>query len=193
MRYLITGHTGFKGSWLTLLLRQQGHEVTGIALPPESPSMYSMADIGALVSVDARVDIRDRQALDVALSSLEPEVVIHLAAQPLVREAYRDPRSTMDTNVTGTMNVLQAVSGTDSVRALLVVTTDKVYRNLGQEEAFREGDPLGGHDPYSVSKAMADLLTQSWAASFHGPPIGIARAGNVIGGATSATSGCYRT
>ena len=121
-------------------------------------------------------------ASDSALTTIRPDAVIHLAAQPLVRESYRDPRWTMETNVMGTLNVLEAVAGTDSVRAHLVITTDKVYRNVNQAAGYVESDPLGGHDPYSASKAMSDLLTQSWTASFGGPPTAIARAGNVIGG-----------
>lgn len=182
MHYLITGHTGFKGSWLTVMLEAAGHQVSGLALDPEPESLFSRANIHKLLECDFRADIRDDAAVRGALGETSPDVVIHMAAQPLVRESYRDPRWTMETNVMGTFNVLEAVSATENVQALLVVTTDKVYRNEERADGYRESDPLGGHDPYSASKAMADLLAQSWVKSFNGPPTAIARAGNVIGG-----------
>ena len=182
MHYLITGHTGFKGAWLTLWLMQRGHQVSGIALDPEPGCLFDMADLGSSMAHDLRIDIREDAALIDAVTQLAPDVVMHLAAQPLVRESYRDPRTTIETNVMGTLNVLQAVAATSSVKAHLVVTTDKVYRNVRQIWGYRESDALGGDDPYSASKAMADILTSSWIHSFQGPPTAIARAGNVIGG-----------
>ena len=182
MHYLVTGHTGFKGSWLTLLLVQRGHTVSGLALDPAAGGLYETADLASLVANDKRVDIRDAAATAAAVSEIAPDVVIHLAAQPLVRESYKDPRTTFETNAMGTLNVLEAVQATPSVKAHVVITTDKVYRNVDQEAGYIETDPLGGDDPYSSSKAMADILTQSWVKSFPGVPTAIARGGNVIGG-----------
>lgn len=182
MHYLITGHTGFKGAWLSLLLAERGHTVSGLALDPLNGALFETADVAAILTSDHRVDIRDAASTAAAIRQTAPDVVIHLAAQPLVRESYRDPRTTIDTNVMGTFNVLEAVAGTASVKAHVVITTDKVYRNVNQVAGYVEGDPLGGADPYSASKAMADILTQSWVTSFPGVPTAIARAGNVIGG-----------
>lgn len=182
MRYLLTGHTGFKGSWLTLLLERLGHSVSGIALDPEPGSLFELAELSGLVDHDLRLDIRDQSATRNALESADPEVLIHLAAQPLVPESYRRPRWTMETNVIGTLNVLEAAQNLPNLKALIVVTTDKVYRNVNQVAGYVESDPLGGEDPYSASKAMSDILAHSWAVSFSGPPTAIARAGNVIGG-----------
>lgn len=182
MRVLVTGHTGFKGAWLTLMLKRAGHEVVGLALNPEPGSLFESADVSSSLAADARVDVRDADAVRDAFASVVPEVVVHMAAQPLVRASYVDPRWTIETNVMGTLSVLEAISSTPSVRAALIVTTDKVYRNVGQELGYVEHDALGGHDPYSASKAMADILTSSWVSSFDCCPIAIARAGNVIGG-----------
>ncbi|BBX73799.1 CDP-glucose 4,6-dehydratase [Mycobacterium shinjukuense] len=182
MHYLITGHTGFKGPWLTLLLLHRGHRVSGLALDPAGGSLFNRAGLADLLVSDLRVDIRDAGATTAAVSAVAPDVVVHMAAQSLVRESYRNPRYTYETNAFGTLNVLEAVAATPSVRAHLVVTTDKVYRNTDQEAGYVETDPLGGDDPYSASKAMADLLAQSWIRSFPGAPTAIVRAGNVIGG-----------
>lgn len=183
MHYLVTGHTGFKGAWLTMMLTGRGHTVSGIALDPAPLSLFERGNIGERLEHDLRVDIRDAEATNRAVNAIAPDVVVHLAAQPLVRESYRDPRGTWESNLNGTYNVLEAVRTTPGVRAQLVITTDKVYRNVNQIWGYREGDPLGGADPYSASKAAADLLTQSWIASFGGDvPTAIARAGNVIGG-----------
>lgn len=182
MRYLITGHTGFKGAWLTLLLRQRGHEVAGIALEPVDGALYSSANLAREYVSDERIDIRDQGALREAVAEVAPDVVLHLAAQPLVRESYRNPRETYETNVLGTLNILEAVSNTESVKAHVVVTTDKVYRNDNRAQGYAEADPLGAADPYSTSKAMADLLAQSWATMSASPPVAIVRGGNVIGG-----------
>jgi CDP-glucose 4,6-dehydratase len=182
VRYFITGHTGFKGSWLTLWLTSQGHEVYGLSLDPEPGSLFELAEVSEVCARDQRRDIRDPETVKAAVSWAEPEVVVHLAAQPLVLDSYRRPRWTFETNVMGTLNVLEAVGLQQNVKGLLVVTTDKVYRNLNQRKGFLETDPLGGNDPYSASKAMADTLTHSWATSFPGTRTAVARAGNVIGG-----------
>ncbi len=182
MRYLVTGHTGFKGAWLSLWLLQQGHEVHGLSLDPEPGSLFEVAAIAPELTSDSRVDIRNADDVHRVMRGVSPDIVIHMAAQPLVRESYRNPRWTMETNVMGTMNVLEASQATDSIQAQLIITTDKVYRNVNQVAGYAEGDSLGGDDPYSASKAMADILTQSWVTSFGGPPTAIARAGNVIGG-----------
>jgi CDP-glucose 4,6-dehydratase len=182
LHYLVTGHTGFKGSWLALLLRSRGHEISGLALDPVAGSLFERAEVAHELANDLRVDVRDREAVARTLSRCSPDVVIHMAAQPLVRESLNKPRLTFETNVLGTLSVLEAVSATPSVRAHVVVTTDKVYRNVGQSAGYREDAPLGGSDPYSASKAMAELVTQSWVESFSPCPTATARAGNVIGG-----------
>jgi CDP-glucose 4,6-dehydratase len=182
VHYLITGHTGFKGAWLTLLLAGRGHQVSGLALDPVEGSLFKRAGLERQLVHDFRGDIRDADGTAAAISAAAPDVVVHLAAQSLVRESYRRPRDTYETNVIGTLSVLEAVAATPSVRAHVVVTTDKVYRNNNQEIGYVETDALGGHDPYSASKAMADLLAQSWIRSFPGTPTAIARGGNVIGG-----------
>lgn len=187
MRYLVTGHTGFKGSWLSVLLQMQGHSVSGISLDPPTKSIFHLADLGSLFQHDYRIDIRDQLKLSQAISNIDPEVVIHLAAQPLVRESYLDPVGTFNTNVIGTLNVLEATKSLSNLKACLIVTTDKVYKNFGQLRGYVETDHLGGDDPYSASKAAADLLTQSWAKNFATFPLSIARAGNVIGGGDWAT------
>jgi CDP-glucose 4,6-dehydratase len=183
VHYLLTGHTGFKGAWLTLMLTQQGHTVSGLALGPVPGSLFDRARCSELLLHDLRVDIRDGPATQQAVAAVEPDVVIHLAAQPLVRESYKDPRYTYETNTLGTLNVLLAVEHTPGVKAQVIITTDKVYRNINQIWGYRESDPLGGVDPYSASKAAADLITQSWMkASGSSVATAIARAGNVIGG-----------
>jgi CDP-glucose 4,6-dehydratase len=182
VHYLVTGHTGFKGAWLTLLLISRGHRVSGLALDPADGSLFKRVGVADQLVRDFRVDIRDTGATTAAVTATAPDVVVHMAAQPLVRESYRNPRYTFETNAIGTLSVLEAVRATPSVRAHVVVTTDKVYRNNEQETGYVETDPLGGGDPYSTSKAMADLLAQSWIRSFPGCPTAIARAGNVIGG-----------
>jgi len=182
MRYLLTGHTGFKGAWLTYALARQGHEVFGYSLPAENGSLFDVAAIQEHMSGEHLGDIRDVERLQEYLHHVSPDIVIHMAAQPLVRESYREPRYTFETNVMGTLNILEAVNQTPSVQAHIVVTTDKVYRNINQVHGYVESDALGGEDPYSASKAMADLLVQSWSRSFSGPLTVVARAGNVIGG-----------
>jgi CDP-glucose 4,6-dehydratase len=182
MHYLVTGHTGFKGSWLSSMLKMQGHQVSGVALDPPEKSLFNDAGLSDLLTQDHRVDIRDKFALQNAFARVQADVVIHLAAQPLVRESYKDPIGTFQTNVIGTLNVLESLRHSAPPRACLIITTDKVYRNLNHFRGYVETDELGGDDPYSASKAAADLATQSWVKSFGDFPVAIARAGNVIGG-----------
>ncbi len=182
MHYLVTGHTGFKGSWLSLMLQMQGHTVSGISLDPPEKSLFNQAKLSNLFQNDLRIDIRNSVELSSAVKKIEPEVIIHLAAQPLVRESYRDPVGTFETNVLGTLNLLEATKTLTNLRATLVITTDKVYKNHNHLRGYLETDELGGDDPYSASKAAADIATQSWVKSFATSPVAIARAGNVIGG-----------
>ena len=182
MHYLITGHTGFKGTWLSALLLAKGHKVSGISLDPEPKSLFNHANIKNGFEHDFRIDIRDSNLLTSAIQDIKPEVVIHLAAQPLVRASYSDPVGTYQTNLIGTLNVLEASREANNLKATLVITTDKVYKNKNQRQGYVESDELGGDDPYSSSKAAADIATQSWRASFGKTPVSIARAGNVIGG-----------
>lgn len=189
-RVLLTGHTGFKGSWLTLWLQAMGAQVTGFALDPGTePSLFALAQAGQGID-DVRGDLRDLGELFATVSEAEPEIVLHLAAQPLVREGYRDPLGTYSSNVMGTLNLLEALRQVGSVKACVLVTTDKVYANQEWPWPYRENEALGGHDPYSSSKACCELLAQSYAASFfpasayaeHGLALATARAGNVLGG-----------
>lgn len=182
MHFLITGHTGFKGSWLSLLLKAKGHDVSGISLNPESKSLFLDAKLNKDFEHDIRLDVRDLQELKKSINLIRPDVVIHLAAQPLVRESYKFPLETFEINVIGTLNILEAIKEIGTIKATLIITTDKVYKNFNQLRGYVETDPLGGDDPYSASKAAADIATQSWAHSFPNRPIAIARAGNVIGG-----------
>ncbi|WP_110969456.1 CDP-glucose 4,6-dehydratase [Pseudomonas huaxiensis] len=189
-RVLLTGHTGFKGSWLALWLRELGAEVTGFALDPATePSLFELANVGRDIK-DVRGDLRDLGALLEVVAEAKPEIVLHLAAQPLVREAYRDPLGTYSSNVIGTLNLLEAIRQIGGVRSVVLVTTDKVYANQEWPWPYRENEALGGHDPYSSSKACCELLAQSYSASFfppashaeHGLALATARAGNVLGG-----------
>ena len=182
MHYLITGHTGFKGSWLSLMLEMQGHTISGISLEPPEKSLFNQTVLHKIFVDDMRIDIRDSLAIKQAVKKINPEVIIHLAAQPLVRESYRIPVETFETNVIGTLNVLEATKELSNLKAVLIITTDKVYKNYNHLRGYVESDELGGDDPYSASKAAADLATQSWIKSFATVPIAIARAGNVIGG-----------
>ena len=183
-RVLLTGHTGFKGAWLSLWLKNLGAQVTGYALPPAAgPNLWTIVGQGtALRSVFA--DIRDPARVAEAVTQADPQIVIHMAAQALVRESFRDPLATYATNVMGTGVLLQACRSLRNLECVVVVTSDKVYENHGAGRAFDEGDRLGGHDPYSNSKACAELLSSSFRDSFFadGPPLATARAGNVIGG-----------
>ena len=186
-RVLLTGHTGFKGAWLALWLQSLGARVTGFASGvPTQPALYGLARVGeGMESIEG--DVRDHGALVAAVSSAAPEIVIHMAAQSLVRRSFAEPRETYATNVMGTVNVLDAVrlSG-DGVRVLVNVTSDKCYENREWEWGYREQEPMGGHDPYSSSKGCAELVTAAFRRSFFdapdGPRIASARAGNVIGG-----------
>lgn len=187
MHYLVTGHTGFKGSWLSLMLQMQGHTVSGISLDPPEKSLFNDANLSSLFQNDFRIDIRNSEELSSAVKKINPEVIIHLAAQPLVRDSYKDPVGTFQTNVLGTLNLLAATRALSGLRATLVITTDKVYKNHNQLRGYVETDELGGDDPYSASKAAADIATQSWVKSFATNPVAIARAGNVIGGGDWAT------
>ncbi len=178
----LTGHTGFKGAWMNLWLKQMGAEVIGYALAPHTqPSMHELCNAKGGSRIG---DIRDAAKVQEALSAADPDVVIHMAAQALVRESYRDPIATFATNVLGTGILLQACRNLKRLQCVLVVTSDKVYENHDETKAFVEADRLGGHDPYSNSKACAELLTASFRESFFkaGPPVATLRAGNVIGG-----------
>jgi CDP-glucose 4,6-dehydratase len=189
-RVLITGHTGFKGGWLALWLSRLGADLRGYSLAPSTePNLFTVARVGAAVD-DVRGDIRDAASLDSALREFQPEVVFHLAAQPLVRLSYDDPIGTYETNVIGTARVLDAVRRTPSVRAVVSITTDKCYENKEWAWGYRETDPLGGYDPYSSSKACAEIVSAAYRQSYfpvtrlaeHGVALATARAGNVIGG-----------
>lgn len=184
-RVLVTGHTGFKGSWLALWLERLGAHVSGLALPPPTePNLFTLATVGETVESHVQ-DIRDPTATAARIRAIAPEVVFHLAAQPLVRASYREPLATYATNVMGTAHVLEALRGVESVRVAVMVTTDKVYRNLEQPYPYREDDALGGHDPYSASKAACEFVIASYREAFlreQGVAVASARAGNVIGG-----------
>lgn len=183
----VTGHTGFKGSWLSLWLARLGARVHGYALAPYTkPNMFELAQVEATLARHVVGDVRDLAALTAAMQAAAPEVVFHLAAQPLVRRSYHDSAGTWSTNVMGTVNLLEAVRACPSVKAVVVVTTDKCYHNREWSWGYRENDVLGGSDPYSASKAGAELVVQSYRASFFSKPdapqLASARAGNVIGG-----------
>lgn len=181
----VTGHTGFKGGWLVIWLHRMGARVVGYSLAPQvTPNLYSLARIGELCVQEHIADIRDLTTLTKAMQEANPDIVMHLAAQPLVRQSYIDPVETYSTNVMGTVHVLEAVRATPSVRSCLVVTTDKCYENKEWNYGYRETDTLGGHDPYSNSKACAELVVSAYRRSFftEGVSLSSVRAGNVIGG-----------
>ena len=192
-KVFLTGHTGFKGGWLALWLAKLGANVRGYALDPSTnPNLFTVARIGSVID-DVRGDLRDRDRLERAITEFSPEVVFHLAAQPLVRASYEDPIGTYETNVIGTARVLDSVRRTPSVRAVVAVTTDKCYENREWVWPYRETDPLGGYDPYSSSKACAEIVTAAYRQSYfpveklrkpkgHLVAVATARAGNVIGG-----------
>jgi CDP-glucose 4,6-dehydratase len=187
-RVLVTGHTGFKGAWLALWLQSLGAQVTGLSRGvPTDPSLYELARVASGMAAEHEADVRDAAGVAAAVAAAEPEVVLHLAAQPFVRRSFREPRETYETNVMGTVNVLEAVRAAGGVRAVVVVTSDKCYDNREQSRPFVEDDPMGGHDPYSSSKGCAELVTDAYRRSFfssEGSPTRVAsgRAGNVIGG-----------
>ena len=183
-RVLLTGHTGFKGAWAAIWLNEMGAEVTGLALPPDqTPSLFELAGVGALAE-SLIVDLRDEAAVERALAGRGFDLVLHMAAQPIVRTAVEAPVATFATNVMGTAHLLQALRGGPGLAAVLAVTSDKVYANAETGRAFTEGDALGGKDPYSASKAASEIVVQSFAKSYFEPGVRVAtaRGGNVIGG-----------
>lgn len=190
-RVLVTGHTGFKGSWLSIWLHELGAEVIGVAQEPFSErDNFVLSGIEKKIKADIRADIRDGEYMKVILREYHPEIVFHLAAQPLVRFSYDIPVETYQTNVMGTINILEAIRATDSVKVGVMITTDKCYENREQIWGYRENEPMGGYDPYSSSKGAAEIAIASWRSSFfnpeqyekHGKSIASVRAGNVIGG-----------
>ena len=186
----VTGHTGFKGGWLSLWLHHLGAQVHGYALnPPTEPNLFEVARVSELLTTDTRANVTDLDELQSSLKRVQPEVVFHLAAQPLVRESYRNPLNTLTTNVMGATHLMEAIRNVESVLAVVIITTDKVYENREWVYPYRETDTLGGYDPYSASKAAAEIVVASYRASFFGEGtakplvhIATARAGNVIGG-----------
>ena len=184
-RVLVTGHTGFKGGWLTIWLRRMGCIVGGLSLTAATePALFDLAKISRL-SENYFIDIRDLSQVKFAINQFKPEIVFHLAAQSLVRQSYKDPPDTFSTNIMGTVNVLEAIRQCDTVKAAVMVTTDKVYRNHEHDQPYKEEDALGGHDAYSASKAASELVIDSYRKSFfaaQGVNVASARAGNVIGG-----------
>lgn len=184
-KVLVTGHTGFKGTWLCKILLKAGAHVTGYALePPTTPNLFELCNIEKKMD-SVFGDIRDYAYLEKTFARVQPEIVIHLAAQPLVRYSYENPRYTYETNVMGTVNICECVRKIPCVKSLLNVTTDKVYKNNEWEWGYRENEPLDGYDPYSNSKSCSELVTHSYIKSFFGDmkvPVSTARAGNVIGG-----------
>jgi len=189
-RVILTGHTGFKGSWLSLWLQSMGAQVVGYALaPPTNPNLFDVAGVGEVMT-SVIGDIRDLAKLQAVFAEHRPEIVIHMAAQPLVRYSYQNPVETYSTNVMGTVNVLEAVRNTSGIKAVLNITTDKCYENREWVWGYRENEPMGGYDPYSSSKGCAELVTAAYRNSYfhpekykgHGVALASARAGNVIGG-----------
>lgn len=191
-RILVTGHTGFKGSWLAIWLHEMGAKVVGVALEPATPrDNFTLSGIGQKMEADLRADIRNLRLIQDIFDKYQPEIVFHLAAQPLVRLSYEIPVETYEVNVMGTINVMEAIRRTPSVHAAVMITTDKCYENREQLHGYREDDPMGGYDPYSSSKGCAELAISSWRRSFFNPvdygkkhhvAIASVRAGNVVGG-----------
>ena len=191
-RVLVTGHTGFKGSWLSIWLHELGAEVVGVALDPFTErDNYVLSGIGNKIKADIRADIRDGEKMKEIFAEYKPEFVFHLAAQPLVRLSYDIPVETYETNVMGTINIMEAIRATDSVKVGVMITTDKCYENKEHIRGYRENEPMGGYDPYSSSKGAAEIAISSWRRSFFNPAdygtkhhvsLASVRAGNVIGG-----------
>ncbi len=184
---VVTGHTGFKGAWLSLWLASMGARVIGLSdEAPESPALFAAAQVADDLHADLRVDVRERERVAAAIADADADVVLHLAAQPYVRRSYAEPVETYATNVMGTAHVLDAVRHSGSVRSVVVVTSDKCYDDRGRNRPYTEDDPMGGHDPYSSSKGAAELVTDAYRRSYFREPgaarVGSARAGNVIGG-----------
>ncbi|RXZ30973.1 CDP-glucose 4,6-dehydratase [Oxalobacteraceae bacterium CAVE-383] len=187
-KVFITGHTGFKGSWLTLWLNRMGAELSGYSLPPPSePNMFELTHLKSAIHSTIG-DVRDQKALTDAMIKAQPDIVFHMAAQPLVRESYRSPVDTFSTNVMGTVNLLEAVRAVPDIRSVVVITSDKCYENREWLWGYREDNPMGGHDPYSASKGAAELVTASYRRSFFNgngdnqTAVATTRAGNVVGG-----------
>jgi len=186
-KVFVTGHTGFTGSWTCIWLNQLGCEVFGYSLNPETtPNLFTEAEVGKLVK-GKTADIRNFENLREEIVNFQPDLVLHLAAQPLVRRSYRIPRETFEVNAQGTANVLEAIRGVDSIKGVLCITTDKVYKNFETDRQYVETDELGGQDPYSASKAAAELIIASYRSSFSTagtifPVIAVARGGNIVGG-----------
>src|SRR2546422_11663988 len=186
-RVLVTGHTGFKGAWLSLWLKKLGSEVWGVSLPPPTnPNLHEIIKTQAFAG-EVECDIRNLDRLSGVIAETRPQLVFHLAAQPIVRRSYAEPLETLQTNAIGTANLLESVRRAESNCILIVITSDKCYENREWEFAYRENDPLGGHDVYSMSKAATELVAQAWNRSFFIPnpklgPVATVRAGNVIGG-----------
>lgn len=191
-RVLVTGHTGFKGSWLSIWLNELGAEVVGVAKDPfTNRDNYVLSGIGNRIKADIRADIRDGEKMKKIFAEYQPEIVFHLAAQPLVRLSYDIPVETYETNVMGTINIMEAIRVTDSVKVGVMITTDKCYENKEQIWGYRENEPMGGYDPYSSSKGATEIAINSWRRSFFNPndygkkhhvSVASVRAGNVIGG-----------
>lgn len=185
-KVLVTGHTGFKGAWLSLWLSQLGARVYGFSLPAEPLSLYHLVNIKADLESEFLGDITHFETFRTFIQSTQPDIILHLAAQSLVHKSYREPLSTFETNIMGTAHLLESGRGLSNLKSIVVVTTDKVYENKEQGQAFKESDPVGGHDPYSTSKACAELITASYIKSFIQKNekfnVATARAGNVIGG-----------